>query len=112
MTAAFDCTYDSEIVTLTPPGMSKPVHLRYPTFAEWMTLVHDHQGLDKKTPPAETVARTIATCLCDEGGKPVGKDVTASVLKASPRVVMWLYQRCWETVLRSDDETIKEKEKN
>jgi len=26
--------------------------------------------------------------------------------------VMWLYKQCWETVLKSDDETVAEVEKN
>lgn len=104
---------DEKPVEVIPPGGSKVIYLRYPSFQEWHDLARLHQGVtDGKAPEAALIAKTIATCLCDEGGKPLGGDTAAAVMKANPRRVMWLYTRCWETVLRSDNELVKEQEKN
>lgn len=99
-------------ITVYAPGSAKPIHLRYPSFAEWHELARQHQGLtDGRAPEASLIAKTIATCLCDESGKPLGGDTAAALMKSSPKRVMWLYTTCWETVLRNDD-TVKEQEKN
>lgn len=103
----------SGVVSVTPPGASKPVYLRNPSFAEWHELARLHNSLDGKPPEAALIARTIATCLATADGKPI-TDASArdAVLKSSPRLVMWLYRKCWDTVLRSDNETVEAVEKN
>lgn len=102
------------VVTVTPPGATKPVHLRYPTYDEWHSLAKAHWALEKdgKTADASLIVRTLATCLATDKGEPLGGDVQAALLKSSPRRVNWLYKKCWSTVLKSDDETIEEIEKN
>jgi putative hemolysin len=100
-----------EIVTLNPPGSSEPVYLRHPTFAEWHSLAKAHRELEGKTPPAELIARTLTTCVCDENGKPSWLDAPA-VLRMPHALVMWIYARAWDTVLRAGDTDVAELEKN
>lgn len=100
-------------VVITPPGAAKPLYLRYPSYDEWHSLAAAHQALGGKPPEASLVAKTIATCLADESGQPVSDGNTLStIMKAPPKRIMWLYKKCWETVLKSDEETIAELEKN
>lgn len=103
---------DSETVSVTPPGGKKSVRLRYPTFQQWHDLAKAHQGLEGGVPDAKLIARTIAVCLADDEGKPVGESAAQAVMSGSPRRVMWLYRTCWETVLKSDSETVEQLEKN
>lgn len=106
---AFDSI--SETVTITPPGTAEQITLRYPSFAEWHGLAKAHRELDGTAPSTELIAKTIATCLADETGKPARTD-HAAILRAPPQRVMWIYRRCWETVLKSDDDTVQDLEKN
>lgn len=107
--SAFDTI--SDVVTITPPGSDEAICLRYPSFTEWHALAKAHRELDGAAPSVDLIARTIATCLADETGKPA-KTNHAAIMAASPRRVMWIYRRCWETVLKSDDDTVQEIEKN
>lgn len=102
---------DSDVVTVTPPGSDEPVHLRYPSFAEWHSLAKAHRDLDGGTPPADLIARTLTVCMCDAEGKPLGMEA-GKVMKFPHRRVMWIYNRCWETVLKSGDQVVQELEKN
>ena len=101
----------SDTVRLDPPGCDEPVFLRYPTFAEWHSLAKAHRELEGATPPAELIAKTLSTCLCDEAGKPLGVE-QSKVMKGGHRRIMWIYQQCWLTVLLSGDEVVKDLEKN
>jgi hypothetical protein len=101
-----------DTVSVTPPGGTKAVRLRYPTFQQWHELAKAHQGLDGGVPDAKLIARTIATCVADESGKPLGDAGIQAVMAGPPKRVMWLYRKCWETVLKSDDETVEQIEKN
>jgi|LakMenEpi03Aug12_release.lakeMendotaPanAssembly.Ray.scaffolds.fasta_scaffold896638_2 hypothetical protein len=102
-----------ELVEVTPPGCDKPVKLRYPTYGEWHKLAVAHQQLAGKAPDATLIIDTIAACIADDAGKrKLSSDKARGLLDASPRAVMWLYKQCWETVLKSDDETVAELEKN
>lgn len=100
-----------EIVTITPPGSTEPVYLRYPTFQEWHSLAKAHRELMGSTPPAELIAKTLTTCICDADGKPGGVEA-GKVLRANHQRVMWIYNRCWETVLKSGDAVVADLEKN
>ena len=104
---------DEAVVTVTPPGGTKPVHLRYPSYDEWHSLAKAHWAVEKEGKAADSslIVRTVATCICNEQGKPLSGDVQAALLKSSPRRVMWLYKKCWATVLKSDD-AVAEAEKN
>jgi hypothetical protein len=102
---------ESDVVTVTPPGSDEPVHLRYPSFAEWHSLAKAHRDLDGGTPPADLIARTLTVCMCDAEGKPLGMEA-GKVMKFPHRRVMWVYSRCWETVLLSGDQVVQELEKN
>jgi hypothetical protein len=106
---ALDTTPD--VVTITPPGSTEVVHLRYPTFQEWHALAKAHRELDGATPPAELIAKTITTCVSDADGKPAGLEA-AKILRADHRRVMWIYTQCWETVLKSGDTVVADIEKN
>lgn len=100
-------------VTLTAPGTTKPVHLRYPSFEEWHEILFLHKGITAGSlPDAKAIARTVAICLADPEGNPLKGDVYGSVMKWSPRRVSWVYGQCWDTVLKNDNDTIKEVEKN
>lgn len=104
----------AEVVEVTPPGSKRSVHLRSPSFGEWHDLATAHQVLDGKPPSAELIARTLATCLADESGKPIAATPSErkALMAGSPRRIMWLYRKCWETVLKSDEDAISAIEKN
>lgn len=105
----------AETVEVTPAGATKPIRLRYPTFREWheITIEHRKCGQEKLDPSADLIARTIAICVADGQGRRKLSDAEASaLLEASPRQVMDLYTKCWETVLRNDDNAAQEEAKN
>ena len=105
----------SQPVEVTPTGSSKSVRLRYPTFREWheITLEHRKAAATGADPSADLIARTIAICVADSAGKRKLTDAEASaLLEASPQAVMHLYVKCWETVLKNDDQAIQEEGKN
>lgn len=101
----------ADIVTVTPPGSSEPVYLRYPSFAEWHALAKAHRELDGATPPAELIAKTLTTTLCDADGKPLGLEAS-KVMRTNHQRVMWIYDRAWATVLKSGDTVVVDLEKN
>jgi hypothetical protein len=111
---ALDTT--SDVVTITPPGSTEVVHLRYPTFQEWHALAKAHRELQRPdgtraTPPADLIVKTITACVSDADGKPAGLEA-AKVLRANHQVVMWIYAQLWETVLKSGDAVVADIEKN
>jgi hypothetical protein len=101
------------VVAVTPPGATRPVYLRYPSYDEWHSIAKAHFALEKEGKPADSglIVRTVATCLADETGKPLAGDVQGVLMKSSPRRVMWLYRKCFATVMKSDD-AVQEVEKN
>lgn len=104
-----------DTVAVTPPGSSKTIYLRYPSFDEWHALAKAHWQCEKdgKGVDAALIAKTIATCLANADGTPMTSGVDQkAIMAAKPRRVMWLYKKCWATVLKNDDETIREQEKN
>lgn len=102
-----------EPIQVTPPRSKTPVRLRWPSFSEWHELAVAHRQLAGKEPAADLIARTVAVCLADEdGNRKYADDNLGPLLEASPRVLMWLYVKCWETVLRNDEQVVKEEEKN
>lgn len=104
-----------ELIEVTPPGSAHAVFLRYPTYGEWHNLAVAHQRVNAegKSVPPELVVETLAACIADSAGKRRLTNAQAKgLLDANPRAVMWLYRHCWETVLRNDDDTVKELEKN
>lgn len=111
MTTPLDISTDT--VTITPPDAlgGGSIILRQPSFAEWHGLAKAHRELEGKTPPADLIAKTITTCIADADGKPAGIEA-AKVLRSSHKLVMWIYARCWETVLKSGDEVVADLEKN
>ena len=111
---ALDTTPD--VVTITPPGSTEPVYLRSPTFREWHALINAHGELMKPDgtagrAPAELIAKTLTTCICDANGKPCGL-AAEKVLSANHAVVMWIYSQCIQTVLKSGDSVVADQEKN
>ena len=102
-----------EPVEVRPPRAKSPVLLRWPSFDEWHSLSVAHRQLDGKDPPAELIARTVAICVADQNGERRYKDADIpALLQTSPRLLMWLYVKCWETVLRNDEKAVKEVEGN
>lgn len=100
-------------IEVTPPRSKSSVRLRWPSFNEWHGLAVAHRQLGGKEPSAELIARTVAVCLADDNGdRKYGDEDLAALLAASPRMLMWLYVKCWETVLRNDEHVVKEEEKN
>lgn len=99
-------------VVVTMPRTDKEVRLRWPTFEEWHSVASAHRQLEGKDPSAELIAKTVAICICDEKGNRKYKDADIHTLtKSGPRALMWLYAKCWETVLRNDDASIEEEAK-
>lgn len=99
----------SEPIEVTPPGATKSVRLRYPTFAEWYELVCAQRKLAGEDPPAELIAKTIAVCVAGpDGGRRMTDDEASILLTSSAKWVAWLYTKCWETVMRDDDDTVGE----
>lgn len=103
-----------ETVAVTLPGSEKTIYLRYPSFDEWHRIAKAHWQCERegKGVDADLIAKTITTCLANQDGTPLPGADQAAVLKGSPRRVMALYKRCWDTVLKSDEDTIGEAEKN
>lgn len=102
-----------EPIELQPPFSKAPIRLRWPSFAEWHELAVAHRQLKDKEPPAELIAKTVAVCLANEDGERKYKDGDlAELLASSTRSLMWIYVQCWETVLRNDEQAVKEEEKN
>lgn len=101
-------------VAVTLPGSAATIHLRYPSFDEWHHLAKAHWQCERdgKGVDAALIAKTITTCLANADGTPLAGADQASILKGSPRRVMALYKKCWDTVLRSDEGTVGEAEKN
>lgn len=102
------------LVEVTPPKASKPVRLRYPKFSEWYRLTTAHRKVGAgNDPPPELVVQTVATCVANENGSRMfTDDQAAELMEADPAVVLWLYVKCFETVMRSDEEAVAEVEKN
>lgn len=112
--SALDTT--PNVVTVTPPGAIEPVYLRSPTFREWHELVNAHGCLIKPDgtagrASAALIAKTLTTCVCDVNGKACGL-AAEKVLAANHAVVMWIYDQCWKTVLRSGEQVVQDHEKN
>lgn len=102
-----------EPIEVTPPRSKSSVRLRWPSFDEWHALSVAHRQLKGEDPPAELIARTVAFCIADEAGERRYKDSDIpALLQTSPRTLMWLYVKCWETVLRNDEKAVQEEEKN
>ena len=105
--------FPEELVEVTPPRAKAAVRLRYPTFGEWHAISVAHRQLDGKDPSADLIAKTVAVCVADENGDRKYKDGDLSaLLQTKPRLLMWLYVKCWETVLRNDEAAVREEEKN
>lgn len=103
----------AEPVEITIPKAKKPIRLRWPTFAEWHALSVAHRALKGDDPPAELVARTVAVCIADaDGGREYADADVPKLIEGDPRVLMQIYVKCWETVLRNDDQAIKAEEGN
>ena len=100
-----------EPIEVHPPRAKAAVYLRWPTFAEWHAVSVAHRQLAGKDPPAELIAETVAICVANADGSRKYAD-PKELLAASPRLLMWLYVKCWETVLRNDEPVVKEEEKN
>jgi hypothetical protein len=98
-------------VEVHPPRAKSPVYLRWPTFAEWHALSVAHRKLAGADPSAELIADTVAVCLANADGSRKYQS-GQELLEASPRALMWLYVKAWETVLRNDEQAVKEEEKN
>lgn len=100
-------------VEVTVGRGKKPVRLRWPSFAEWHALSVSHRQLAGQDPPAELVARTVAVCVANAEGEREYQDADVpKLLEGDPRVLMQLYVKCWETVLRNDDQALKGEEGN
>jgi hypothetical protein len=96
-------------IEVTPPGATKSVWIRYPTFAEWYGIVAEQRKLEDAQPTAELVAKTVATCLSDKDGKRILTDADAVVLlETKPQPVAWLYKTCWDTVLADGEDAVGE----
>lgn len=101
------------IITVTPPGASKPSYLGSPAVGTWIELVQGLQACEGKTPDASFVTKCVAACLVNEEGHPIDDGSLRAVLaKAPPAPVLWLYKKCWNTVLKVDVQTIGDIEKN
>lgn len=102
-----------EPVEFTPPGATKSVRLRWPSFNEWFQLTTEHRAREGQDPTADMIARTVATCLADDkGGRLLTDEAAAGLLEEDPRALLAVYVKCWETVLKNDDQAVKEVEKN
>ena len=90
-------------IEVTMPQSKKSVRLRYPTFAEWYSLVESHRQLEGRDPPADLIARTLATCIAGPDGKRRLTDEEAEVVLAGrPADVIWLFKTCFELVVGED----------
>lgn len=100
-------------VEVTIPKSKNPVRLRWPSFDEWHGISVAHRRLKGEDPPAELVAKTVAICVADkDGGREYADADIPRLLEGDPRVLMQLYVKCWETVLRNDDQAVRAEEGN
>jgi hypothetical protein len=100
-------------VEVHPPMAGKPVYFRSPTYDEWYELAVAHRALDGRDPPKELITKTVAVVLANhDGSRKLSASEASVLLKADSQLVMWLYVKAWETVLRSDEKVASDAEKN
>lgn len=103
----------AQTLEVHPPGSAKPVLFRSPSFAEWYELTTDHRKLDGKDPPPELITKTVAAVLANpDGSRRLSPQEASVLLKADSQLVMFLYVYAWQTVLKGDDQAVKDHEKN
>lgn len=96
-----------------PPRSAKSVLFRYPTYDEWYELALEHRKLDGQEPPKELITKTVAVVLANsDGTRKLSPQEASLLLKADSQLVMWLYVKAFETVLRSDEKVVTDAEKN
>lgn len=106
-------SWEPEVVEATIPGTNKTVHLRYPVFDDWHAVATEHQQHVGKPAPASLVAKTLVACVVKKNGEPMfTRENIEPIMRANPNHVMWLYNRILETVMKNDNESIQEVEKN
>lgn len=106
-------SWEPEVIEATVPGTDQTVYLRYPSFDVWHTVATEHREYVGRPASAALVAKTIVGCYCKQNGEPLfTQDSLAQIMKANPSRVMWLYNHALQTVLKNDDETVSEVEKN
>jgi hypothetical protein len=99
----------SKPIEVMPPGTTKTVWLRYPTFAEWYEIACEHRKAADSAPSADLIARTVALCVAGpDGGRRMTDAEASMLLTAKPQPVAWLYKKCWDTVLADDDSSVME----
>lgn len=87
--------------------------LRYPTFAEWYSIVHPMRQLEGKEPPVDLISRTVAIVLANPDGSRMLTDPEATRLMDKDfAAVMRVWNRAWETVLRFEDRDLEAAAKN
>lgn len=91
----------------------KTVRLRHPAFGEWCELATAHRRLKGDDPPADLIARTVAVCVADDnGGRAYSDADVPGLIAGDPAVLMALYVKCWDTVLKNDDAAVRAEEGN
>lgn len=102
----------SDLVEVQPPMCERSIRLRWPTFREWHELAVGHRQLKGEDPSADLIAKTVAVCIANDRGERLYKDdELAEFMDANPRLVLWLYKTCWDTVLKEDDQVVRDEEK-
>lgn len=95
-------------VEVTISKGKRPIRLRWPSFQEWHDLSVAHRALKGQDPPAELIAKTVAVCVANaEGGREYSDADVPALVAGDPRVLMQLYVKCWETVLRNDEQAVQ-----
>lgn len=101
-----------EPVLVDVEGWSEPILLRHPTWKEWHNILRSHKQAGDEGPSAETIVRTIGVVLANQdGSRMLGDNEALDLMKQDYDVVLALYEKAWETVLKTQGK-LEEAEKN
>lgn len=89
------------------------VLLRYPTFAEWYSIVQPMRQLAGAEPSVDLIARAVAIVLANpDGSRMLSDPEAARLMEKEYTAVMRVWNRAWETVLKFTDADLEAAAKN
>jgi hypothetical protein len=89
------------------------VLLRYPTFAEWYSVVQPMRQLAGAEPSADLIARAVAVVLSNpDGSRMLTDHEAARLMEKEYSAVMRVWNRAWETVMKFTEADLEAAVKN
>jgi hypothetical protein len=101
-----ESVFDSgDVLEVDIPGLG-PVRLKSPVFRDWYAIVQEQRDHEGKMLPDSVIARTVAACLVDDNGQPL-LEHPSDALRLPPSVMMAIYNRCVEDVMKLRDNKVE-----